>query len=78
MYYARKGVIHISENIILYSTGCPKCEVLKKKLAEKDIPYTENRSVDEMLALDIKTVPVLSVGGDLKNFTESVAWLRDQ
>lgn len=77
-YIRYEGMIIICGEIILYSTGCPKCEVLKKKLAEKDIPYTENSSVDEMLALNIKTVPVLSIGGNLKNFTESVAWLRDQ
>ena len=47
--------------IILYSTGCPKCKVLKHKLEEKGIAYTENNTVDEMLSLGIVQVPVLSV-----------------
>lgn len=71
-------MILIYKNIVLYSTGCPKCEVLKKKLAEKGIPYTENNSVDEMLELGINNVPVLSVEGELKDFTESTVWLRNQ
>ena len=73
-----EGVILIYKNIVLYSTGCPKCEVLKKKLAEKGIPYTENNSVDEMLELGINTVPMLSVEGELKDFVESTDWLRNQ
>lgn len=68
----------MEETVILYSTGCPRCSVLKKKLKEKGIKYTENNSVDEMLALGIMTVPVLGIGDELKNFTESVAWLNNQ
>ncbi len=68
----------MTETVILYSTGCPRCSVLKKKLEEKGINYTENNSVDEMLALGIMTVPVLGIGDELKNFTESVAWLNNQ
>ena len=71
-------MIFIYKNIVLYSTGCPKCEILKKKLAEKGISYTENNSVDEMLGLGINTVPMLSVEGELKDFTESTVWLRNQ
>lgn len=68
----------MNDKIILYSTHCPKCEVLKKKLAEKEITYTENNSVDEMLALGITEVPVLGIDGELKNFSAAVAWLNNQ
>lgn len=64
--------------IILYSTGCPRCEVLKKKLAEKNIDYSEVNSVDDMLALGIKEVPVLSVDSALMNFREAVDWTNNQ
>lgn len=63
---------------ILYSTGCPKCEVLKKKLAEKGIQYTENNSVDEMLKLGIEAVPVLKVNDRLLDFKEAVDWVNKQ
>lgn len=68
----------MAETVILYSTGCPRCSVLKKKLEENGINYTENNSVDEMLALGIMTVPVLGIGDELKNFTESLEWLRNR
>ena len=60
--------------IILYSTGCPKCRVLKKKLEEKGIGYTENNSVEEMLSLGFSRVPVLKVNGALMDYTEAMKW----
>lgn len=63
---------------ILYSTGCPRCEVLKKKLAEKNIDYTEVTSVDEMLNLGITQVPVLSVDGKYMDFRAAVDWVNNQ
>jgi glutaredoxin len=66
----------INKNIILYSTGCPRCNVLKKKLSEKNITYTENTSTEEMLALGITEVPVLSLDGVLLNFREAVDMLN--
>lgn len=71
-------MIFIYGDIVLYSTGCPKCEVLKKKLAEKDIPYTENNSVDEMLALGITQVPVLGNNGTIMDFKQAVEWVNKQ
>ena len=64
--------------VILYSTGCPKCNVLKKKLAEKDITYEEFTSVDDMLSMGIKEVPMLGVGEKLMSFKESVDWIKEQ
>lgn len=64
-------------NIILYSTGCPKCKILKQKLDSKAIPYTENNSVDEMLGFGISQVPVLSVDGELFPFVQANEWLNN-
>ena len=64
--------------IILYSTGCPMCRVLKTKLNAKGIAFTENNSIDDMLALGIETVPVLSVDGELKLFKEANDWVNEQ
>lgn len=60
--------------IVLYSTGCPRCKVLKKKLNEKNITYTENCSVDEMLSLGITQVPMLDVDGNLMDYSKAMQW----
>lgn len=64
--------------ITLYSTGCPKCKVLKKKLDEKGIKYTVNLSVEEMMAIGITQVPVLCVAGKLLQFKQAVDWVNTQ
>lgn len=68
----------MDERIILYSTGCPKCGILKKKLADKQIGYTEENDVEKMLALGIETVPVLRVGNDMMDFARAVRWVNSK
>ena len=63
-------------DIILYSTGCPKCNSLKRKLADKNIEYVEKNDVDEMLSLGIEQVPVLSLNGELLTFVEANEWIN--
>lgn len=73
---SREEELHRRMNVVLYSTGCPRCKVLKQKLDNKGIPYTMNSSVDEMLSLGIAQVPILSVDGDLLPFTKAIEWVN--
>ena len=63
---------------ILYSTGCPRCKVLEKKLESKGIAYEKDNSVEEMLSLGITEVPVLNVYGQLLSFSEANEWINNQ
>lgn len=45
--------------------------VLKKKLEENGIKYTENNSVDEMLELGITHVPMLMMDGELLSYAQA-------
>ncbi len=64
--------------VILYSTDCPKCRVLKQKLDRKAVRYTEEKSVDVMRSLGITQVPALSVDGKLLDFGQANSWLNAQ
>lgn len=64
--------------IKLYTTGCPKCKVLKKKLDEKGIPYTVCSDINEMMEKQINSVPVLEVEGSLLLFNEAIMWANKQ
>lgn len=64
----------MNENIILYSTDCPRCKILKRKLEEKNIRYEERDDMDEMLSLGIMSVPYLKVGEKLFDFREAILW----
>lgn len=66
------------QKIVLYSTGCPKCNVLKKKLFESNIEFTENNNKEEMLNLNFTTVPILEVDGIRMDFKEATEWIKEQ
>ena len=63
--------------IILYSTGCPKCRILETKLQSKGIYYTKNTSVDEMTKLGFTNVPMLKVDNDYLDFGDAVRWINE-
>lgn len=64
-------------DIVVYSTGCPRCVVLEHKLAEKNIKYRKVDDVNEMVSLGIMEVPVLSVDGERMSFADAVRWVND-
>lgn len=66
------------DEIILYSTGCPKCKILKNKLDNKNIEYMEVNNVDVMLGLKIDAVPVLFCGDKRMEFKEAIEWVNKQ
>ena len=65
-------------NIILYSTGCPKCNILKKKLSDAHMEYSVVEDVDVMLSKGLKDVPWLEVDGNLMNFVDSSKWINER
>lgn len=64
--------------IVFYSTHCPKCSVLEKKLKQANIEYTEINDVGTMLAKGMTSAPNLEVDGKLMGFTEAVEWINSQ
>lgn len=64
--------------IILFSTGCPRCKVLKSKLDEKGITYSVVDNVDKMLSMGMTTIPVLDVDGVRMNFKEAINWVNSK
>ena len=62
--------------ITLYSTGCPRCNVLKQKLDSKNIEYDVINDIDIMTEKGIETVPVLEVDGQLMKFPEAMEWVK--
>ena len=66
-------------NVILYTTHCPKCVVLEKKLIAAGIKYTTVEDVQEMGKLNIQFAPALKVDdGPLMNFMKAIEWVRAQ
>ena len=65
--------------VIFYTTGCPRCKVLKYKLDQKGIKYEEFIDVAQMLNMGINAVPMLQIeDGDLLDFSAAVKWIENQ
>lgn len=64
--------------VTLYTTHCPKCKVIEKKLAQKDIQYVEVADVQKMTQLGFHSAPVLEVDGRIYNFKEANTWINEQ
>ena len=62
--------------VTLYTTGCPKCRILEKKLGEAGISYDTNTNVDEMQSLGMMEAPGLKVDDTLLNFSQAIDWLK--
>lgn len=63
---------------ILYTTYCPKCNILKKKLKEKNIEFQENTNQQEMINMGLMSVPYLKVDDKLMDFIEANEWINKQ
>lgn len=62
-------------NVILYSTHCPRCVVLKSKLNQKNISYKEINDIEIMKEKGYLSVPVLEVDNKTMNFKEAFNYI---
>lgn len=66
------------DEIVLYSTGCPKCVVLEQRLEDRGIKFATVTNVDEMLKLGMDSVPNLKVGDKMLGFVDAIKWVERQ
>jgi glutaredoxin len=62
---------------ILYSTHCPKCNTLKKKMEMSGIDFEVRTDQDEMKSLGVSSAPALVVDGQVMDFIKAVNWVRE-
>ena len=61
---------------ILYSTGCPKCNVLKTKLTQKGVDFKLIEDADAMISKGFTSAPMLEVDGNAMDFMDAVKWVN--
>ena len=61
---------------ILYSTGCPKCNVLKTKLTQKGVDFKLIEDADAMISKGFMSAPMLEVDGNAMDFMDAVKWVN--
>jgi len=65
-------------SVVLYSTGCPKCRVLEKKLNTDGIRYSISNDINKLVEKGFQSVPVLDVDGDFLEFKDAVNWIKNR
>ena len=64
--------------VTLYSTHCPRCNVLEKKLKQKKILYKEVNDIEAMKEKGYFNVPVLEVNDTNMDFKAAIDWVNSQ
>lgn len=64
--------------VTLYTTGCPKCAVLKAKLDAKGIEFDTVTSTEEMARKGFEYLPMLEVDGVIYDFAKAIKWINER
>lgn len=64
--------------ITLYTSGCPRCKVLEKKLNAASIIYETFTDTDKMVKMGMNVMPILEVDGQRMNFKEANEWVNER
>ena len=64
--------------VTLYTTHCPKCMILEKKLTAKNIEYSTVEDVDLMISKGFDTMPMLEIDDKVMDFKAANTWINEQ
>lgn len=65
-------------SVVLYSTDCPQCNVLKKKLENAGVEFELSNDVDSMIEKGFTSAPVLGVDDQYMTFREAIDWINSR
>ncbi len=65
----------------LYTTNCPKCVVLEKKLNNKHINYKKVEDIEKIMEIaneqGINTAPILEIDGEFLDFSHANTYINN-
>ena len=65
------------EKMVLYTTGCPKCRILEKKLSDKGIGFEKCDDREVMSSLGMVSWPMLRLDdGRMLGYFEAVKYVN--
>lgn len=69
----------LEDRITLFTTDCPKCRILEKKLINAGIDFHINYDIQEVIDKGYMTAPILKIGDfAYYDFAEAVNWVNAQ
>ena len=65
--------------VTLYTTHCPKCRVVEKKLNMAGIEYTTSEDIQKLVRLGYSSAPILELEDNtMLKFKEACHWVDEQ
>ena len=64
-------------SVNFYTIHCPKCDILQKKLNNKNIQYTLITDIGVMQQKGFDTMPMLEIDGRSMEFSDAVKWINN-
>lgn len=62
----------MANKYVLYTTHCPKCNVLYKKMTDKGIFFDVSEDVEHLIKMGYMTAPILFDGEKYYTFEEAM------
>lgn len=62
--------------VTLYTIGCPKCEILEKKLINAGLKFEKCTDILVMERFNINEVPCLEIEGKLLDFKGAIDYIN--
>jgi len=62
--------------IILYSTGCPKCNILERRLTNDNIEFEISNDIDKLIDMGFQNAPVLQINDQFIVFEDAMKRLK--
>ena len=64
------------QKFVLFTTGCPKCKILEKKLTDKKVEFEICNDVSKIAELGITSVPVLQTPDGMLDYFKAVKYVN--
>lgn len=62
--------------ITLYSTGCPKCNILERRLTNDKIDFTIIDDIDKLIEMGFQNAPILQINDQFIEYSEAMKRLK--
>ena len=64
--------------ITLYSTNCPKCNVLETKLKNANIGFNISNDLEGLMKQGFREAPILEVDNQYLKFSEAIKLIQER
>lgn len=64
--------------VTMFTSHCPKCEILKTILINSDISFTEDENLKEVIEAGFQSLPVLKVDNEYYQYFDAVKLIKEK